>query len=381
MQVILSVQSIHPPLTGIGRYAYELASRLSTASEISDLRFVNGARQVPHPDDQLNRPSMLRQLGRWAPFKSHARRAYHAACNYYAEYQFRKLAPHYVYHEPNYILGEYSGPSIATIHDLSHIHYPEFHPSDRIDFLNRELPKTLDKAQHLITVSEFVRQEMISLLGIPPHRVTAIHNGVDSRFCPMTEEQTLPVRQKYGLADARYLLVVATLEPRKNLSRLLDAYMMLSSRIRQRHPLVLVGAKGWQDSELNQRLHALLANGMVRKLGYVDDIDLPALYAGAHAFAFPSLYEGFGLPVLEAIASGIPTLTSHCSSLPEVVGNSGVTINPLDVDALREGLVELLENTSWREFASQAGPLHAKQFSWEQCVQRTVDVYGHVARL
>jgi alpha-1,3-rhamnosyl/mannosyltransferase len=170
-------------------------------------------------------------------------------------------------------------------------------------------------------------------------------------------------------------LAVSTLEPRKNLPRLLMAYARLPEALRARHPLALVGAKGWLNAELEQHLAPLERTGQLRRLGYVSQEDLPALYAGAHAFAYPSLYEGFGLPLLEAMASGAPALSSRCSSLPEVAGAAALLIDPEDLDALTAGLERLLDDAPWRVQARARGLEQARRFSWERCVEDTVAVY------
>lgn len=379
MHVILSVQSIHPPLTGIGRYAFELAQRLPLQQDVETLRLMSGPRQIANVESLVTGPSTLQKIKRWVPFKPLLRRLYYAGRNAGSAQALTSLGQHYVYHEPSYILGPYDGPSVATVHDLSHMHYPEFHPASRVEYLSRELPRTIERATHLITVSEFVRQEMIDILGISPDKVTAVLNGVDERFVPMSPAQTLAVRRRYELDDVDYLLVVATLEPRKNLGRLLSAYAGLPEAVRRRHPLVVVGARGWRDEALNQQLERMIATGDVRKLGYVHDDDLPALYAGAHSFTYPSVYEGFGLPVLEAMACGIPVMTSQASSMPEVLGDTGLAVDPLDVDAMREGLRKLLEDDEFRAFSAKAGPQRAKGLGWDKCVAETVQVYRKIA--
>ncbi|MEO5561233.1 MAG: glycosyltransferase family 1 protein, partial [Dokdonella sp.] len=191
-----------------------------------------------------------------------------------------------------------------------------------------------------------------------------------------------PVLARHGLADRAYLLVVATQEPRKNLVRLARAYAALPIALRARHPLVIVGARGWLNAELEAALAPLEAHGEARRLGYVAEDDLPLIYAGAHAFAFPSLYEGFGLPVLEAIASGVPTLTSNVSSLPEIardaVGAITLNVDPFDETALRGGLERVLQDSAWRDQASPRGIARARAFSWSRCVEQTVSVYREV---
>lgn len=379
MHIILGAQSIHPPLTGIGRYAYELATHLRTVEDIDSLRFLSGFRLLDSVDELLAKAPVHHRYRRWIPFKSALRRIYHAGRDFYADRILPLKTRDSILHEPNYILSRFDGPCVATIHDLSHIHFPDFHPADRVAFLERELPRTLERASHLITVSEFVRREMIDLLGLPPERITTVHNGVDERFAPLPAARIAPVRQRYLLGDAAYLLVVATLEPRKNLGRLLDAFMGLPASIRQRHPLVLAGARGWHDEALHARLTRLTASGDVIRLGFVNEEDLPALYAGAHAFAFPSIYEGFGLPVLEAMACGVPVMTSDTSSLPEVVGDCGLCVNPQDVEAMHEGLLRLIEDEAFRERARAAGVVRARRLSWHKCAAETAAVYRKIA--
>ena len=180
---------------------------------------------------------------------------------------------------------------------------------------------------------------------------------------------------RYHLANSSYLLVVATLEPRKNLLRLADAYSRLPSVLQRRHPLIIIGARGWLTDELEKRLAPMERKDQVRRLGYIPQEDLPLLYAGAWAFAFPSIYEGFGLPLLEAMRSGIPTLTANRSSLPEIAGDAALLVDPEDVNAITAGLERLLTDAQWRAQAIKKGLQQAGSFSWERCIEETVAVY------
>jgi alpha-1,3-rhamnosyl/mannosyltransferase len=286
---------------------------------------------------------------------------------------------HYILHSPNYILLPFDGPAVATIHDLSYLHYPQHHPRERILFMERHLPRTLAQASAIICDSTFIRAEIIALLGVPAEKVTAVPLGVDRTFHPRDPATLRPVLTRYHLDGWAYLLAVSTLEPRKNLPRLLMAYARLPEALRARHPLALVGAKGWLNTELEQHLAPLERTGQLRRLGYVPQEDLPALYAGAHAFAYPSLYEGFGLPLLEAMASGVPALSSQRSSLPEVAGAAALLIDPEDIDDLTTGLERLLDDVAWRTQARVQGLAQARRFSWEGCVEDTVAVYRSLA--
>jgi alpha-1,3-rhamnosyl/mannosyltransferase len=267
---------------------------------------------------------------------------------------------------------------VATIHDLSHIHYPDFHPRERVRFMERQLPRTLARANRLLTDSEFVRQELVALLGVSPERVTAIPLGVDVCFKPRGAEETGPVVGGYGLAPDRYVLAVATLEPRKNLAGLLRAFSRLPEKLRRRYPLALAGGRGWRCGSLESMMHALESAGEVRRLGYVPAGDLPLLYAGATAFAYPSFYEGFGLPPLEAMASGVPVLSSCGSSMSEVVGEAGILVDPHDDEAMVRELARLLEDAELRRNLARKGLDRAAMFSWKNCVLDTVDVYRQV---
>jgi alpha-1,3-rhamnosyl/mannosyltransferase len=310
-----------------------------------------------------------------------------------AAYQLRTLVTNYkfkraikqtsngdaLYHEPNYILKPFSGCSITTIHDLSHIHYPQYHPKERVRFLERELPRTLQRADHIVTDSEFIRNEVIEILGVDAQRVTAIPLGVGGYFHPRSSEEVGSVLDSYRLNYGEYLLTVATLEPRKNLDGLLDAFLRLPEPLRKRYPLIFVGGHGWQSHRLDQRLTDLELKGEVRRLGYVADEHLPALYSGARGFVFPSFYEGFGLPPLEAMASGVPVLTADNSAMAEVVGQAGILIDAENNDDLLVGLERLLTDEKFRQCAVEDGLEQAQKFSWPGCVEKTVKLYKKAA--
>ncbi|HRY16716.1 MAG TPA: glycosyltransferase family 1 protein [Candidatus Competibacteraceae bacterium] len=374
MKLILNVDAITHPLTGIGQYALRLARGLRAHPAIEETRFYSAYRWIDDPEQVLaaNRP--IARIRRWIPFKPLALNLYGAVRSRAFLWQTRALK-HYLLHSPNYILLPFDGPAVATIHDLSYLHYPQHHPRERILFMERNMPRTLAQAAAIICDSQFIRQEIISILGVPADKVVDVPLGVDQTFHPREITTLRSVLNRYHLDGLAYLLAVSTLEPRKNLPRLLIAYARLPEALRARHPLALVGAKGWLNTELERHLAPLERTGQLRRLGYVPQDDLPALYAGAHAFAYPSLYEGFGLPLLEAMASGIPALSSHRSSLPQVAGDAALLINPEDIDDLTAGLEHLLSDELWRAAARPRGLEQARRFSWERCVEETIAVY------
>ena len=374
MNLILGVDAIVPPLTGIGHYALHLARGLRRRTDIADLRYFAGWRWLADPEQALAANRALAMAQRRIPFKTLAFNLYQQARDVAFRWQSHSLRG-YLFHAPNYILPTSANPGVATIHDLSHLRYPHFHPRERIAYLERRLPDTLRRAGCLISDSEFIRQEIITLLGVAPQRVRTIPLGVDPVFHPRSTPELQPVLDRYRLAGLPYLLVVATLEPRKNLARMVAAYTRLPAALRRRHPLALAGAPGWLSADLERAIEPLERAGQARRLGYVPQSDLPLLYAGAFAFAYPSLYEGFGLPVLEALASGVPTLSSDRASLPEVAGAAALYVDPEDVDHLSVGLERLLTDDPWRAAAVTAGLLQARRFSWERCVDQTVAAY------
>jgi alpha-1,3-rhamnosyl/mannosyltransferase len=374
MRVIFNVDAITAPLTGIGRYALELAQGLARNVAIDELRLYSAYRWVDDPGSALSANRALAAVRRSVPFKTSALELYTQMRGALFRWHTRRLSG-WILHTPNYVLMPFDGPALTTVHDLSWLSYPEAHPVERVRFLDRHLPRTLERADRVLTDSEFIAAEIASRFGVPRGKIRAIPLGVDAAYRPRNRDEIAPVLEKHGLRDRAYLLVVATLEPRKNLERLARAYAALPSALKARHPLAIVGARGWLNRDLERMLTPLEADGAVRRLGYVAENELPSIYAGAHAFAFPSLYEGFGLPVLEAMASGVPVLTSNVSSLPEVAGDAALTVDPLDERALGEGLVRLLEDDAWREPAAARGLLRASAYPWSRCVEATIDAY------
>lgn len=376
MEILFGAHCIRYPMSGIGRYAYRLGLELEKRSDVT-LNYFSGTKVIERPDPLCEPVTPLNRntLKRFIPFKYHVRRFYHRWKDACAQAEFSRLRDEYLFHEPNYMLGAYQGPSIITVHDLSHIHHPECHPEDRIRFFNEHLPTSIERACHILTVSEFVREELISLLGISADKVTTTHNGVDESYHPRDEVQCCEALARYGLTYQRYLLVVGTVEPRKNLRRLVNAYLMLPKVLQQAYPLLLVGGKGWESPEFYAQLDRLQAAGSLIWPGYVTEVDLPVLYAGAKALAFPSIYEGFGLPVLEAMASGVPALAAQQSAPAEILGEAGMLVDTLDEQAMADGLQRMLEDEQWAQQARALGLMRARQFTWQACAEVTAGVY------
>lgn len=264
-------------------------------------------------------------------------------------------------------------PYVITVHDASALLYPRYHPLRRRLLVDPLLPLSARRAAAVITVSHAARRDLIRMLDLPPTKVHVVYNAPPRDFEPVTDESRLEAtRRKYGLRR-EFLLYVGTLEPRKNLIRLVRAFAEVR-RQGQGCDLVLVGARGWLMRGFREEIQALGIGDAVRFCNYVPTQDLPVLYSLATLFVYPSLYEGFGMPVLEAMASGAPVLAANRSSLPEVCGNSALLVEP-DEESLAAGLLALLEDEKAREALRARGLRRAKQFSWDRAASETAAIY------
>lgn len=265
---------------------------------------------------------------------------------------------------------------VLTIHDAIPYVCPQ--TSTRLDWLifHGWLPWAVRRADAIVTVSRRSREDIVTHLPVSPERVAVVPLAADQRFRPMKKAEIEPVLRGCGI-ERPYILYVGSLESRKNLPRLLEAY----DRLRQRSTpwkLVVVGARKWKSSPIFDTVHRLGLEPYVQFTGYVPDEHLPALYSGADLFVFPSLYEGFGLPPLEAMACGTPVVCSNAASLPEVVGDAAVTVDPYDVDALAEAMHRVLADRELREDLRARGLARARQFTWERTARETLAVYREV---
>ena len=375
LKVILNVDAITQPITGIGQYTLNLGQRLQQMPTIEQLRLFAADRWVSELNPNAPHSRWLGRLRRWVPFKS-------LALNAYAKRRaskFTQLASgleDHVLHSPNFVLMPFDGPSVATFHDLSFVHYRDTQPAYRLRFLDREIPKTLAQAQVLITPSAHVKQEIIDHYGFPAERIHVTPLGVAAGFKPRDQQTVHATLVQQGLKYNSYVLSVATTEPRKNLERLLTAYAQLPAPSRQSFPLVLVGSTGWLNQQLNQTIQSLVKAGEIKSLGYVDEKTLQHLYAGARVVALPSLYEGFGLPVIEAMASGTAVLTSAGSAMQEVAAGHACLCDPLAVDDMAAGLQNLLEDDKQAASLASAGLAHSQSFSWQRCAELTAAAYA-----
>ncbi|MDI9778889.1 glycosyltransferase family 1 protein [Pseudomonas putida] len=378
MKLILSVEPVRFPLTGIGRYTFELATRLQRSSEITDLRFFAGRRFLSALPTAAEQSDAVHGLKRFVQKNAVAVEAYRRLMPYLRKRALKGHEDH-LYHSPNYYLPPFAGRSVATFHDLSPFTWAHCHAPQIARYLQKELKLTLERADALITDSDYTRQELADYFAWPIERIHAVPLASSPEFFPRSAEALRETLARHGLEAGGYSLFVGTIEPRKNLDTLLDAYGKLPLALRKRWPLILTGYHGWRSEAIHQRIAQAQQQGWARYLGFAASEDLPLLYAGARLFTFPSHYEGFGLPVLEAMSSGVPVVCSNSSSLPEVAGQAALMCAPDDVDGLSALLRQGLEDDSWRLAAVEQGLRHAAGFSWERCAQATIEVYQKVS--
>lgn len=235
-------------------------------------------------------------------------------------------------------------------------------------------------ADAIITISESTKRDILRLFQYDHKRIHVTPLSVDQKFRPAhSKSETARVREKYSL-PRQFILYVGTIEPRKNVSGTAKAYSMLPPELRKKYPLIIAGSKGWYAESILDEIHALGISDDIRLTGFVDDRDLPTLMAMAELFVFPSLYEGFGYPVLEAMASGVPVITSTSSSLPEVIGDAGILVEPDDLKGISNAMRKILRNPRFRRSLRNKGLKRARQFSWEKTARRTLEVFESVYR-
>lgn len=286
-----------------------------------------------------------------------------------------------LFHEPHYVLPPFVGcPSVVTIHDCIHLMFPQYLPN-RFAWLYARafLWSAAHRSARVLTVSEASKRDILRFYDIPPEKIEVIPNAIDDRFgIPPPEEEIVRVRERYQL-QRPFILYVGNIKPHKNLDRLIEAFALLRGEGFEHLSLLIIGDEISRYPRLRRTVQRHKLQKHVRFLGFVPDQTLAVLYRLASVFVFPSLYEGFGLPPLEAMASGTPVVTSNVSSLPEVVGDAAVLIDPYDPAAIAGGVREVLTDPDLRAALVAKGLARARAFSWEQSVRRIREIYGQVA--
>lgn len=375
MRVALDVSVLQAPRTGIGEYALQLGRALQQHPELELALFDGLVWRTDLPISPRPGYSRISRLAKAAIPGAYRLRRQLMQRRF--DQGSRRLQPH-IYHQPTLWPLQFDGPTIMTLHDLTHIHYPETQPADRLREIERQLPAALDRASRILVDSRFIAEEVIHHYGVAEYKLQVAPLGHASRFQPRSERQLQATLEAHQLHMRSYYLCLGTLEPRKNLDTAITAYLGLPADIRQRVPMVIIGGQGWHRKQLQLIPQQARSSGQIRLLGYQDDLTTAELLAGAHALLFPSLYEGFGLPVLEAMASGTPVIASNRGAIPEVAGNAASYADPQDVDSWRARMRELLEDKLLHATLIEQGMRRARQFSWERCARIALDTYKAV---
>lgn len=295
------------------------------------------------------------------------------------------LGPIDLYHSPDFVLPPVSGgiPTILTVHDLSFLRYPATFPDKLVAYLNRVVPWSIRRATHVLADSMSTGDDLQAFWGVAEDKITVLYSGVNERFKPVTDEaEKAAVRARLGLGDEPLILAVGTVQPRKNYPFLIRAFRPVADRYP--HTLAIAGGQGWLSEALPAEIERQGLAGRVRLIGFVEDADLPALYSTADLLAFPTLYEGFGLPLLEAMACGTPVISSDASSLPEVARSDGseaaILISPHDEAAWSREMIRLLSDPELRSRLIAAGFAQASRFSWQATARQLAALYRTLLR-
>lgn len=292
-----------------------------------------------------------------------------------------------IFHSPDFVLPPvWRARTVLTIHDLSFLTTPETPDPSLREYLTQAVPRAVARADHILADSRSTKDDLVAHMDVEPQRITVAYPGVDSRFRPLDEpasaEVCARVRARYELSRP-FILSVGTLQPRKNYPALIEAFARLcrgeEGWIDDPPLLVIAGGEGWLYEEIYATVERLGVGDRVRFLGFVPDEDLPALYNAAEVLAMPSLYEGFGLPVLEALACGTPVVTSDVSSLPEVAGDAALLVPPDDVEGLSQALDRTLTDDELRATLRERGLSQAQRFTWQRTAETALDVYRRLA--
>jgi alpha-1,3-rhamnosyl/mannosyltransferase len=382
MRVVVNGLAALKPKTGVGHHVAELAAALARDFPADGFTLYPGdllsgvGRRVNRAPQGSGTPG---RRGWRAKFFGAAKSAGKAATAWHFA-AFTRASRFDLYHEPNFVPFPSRLPTVLTVHDLSVLKYPQWHPADRVRMHEKHFRRGLGRADHVIVVSEAVRSEVVGELWFPPDKVTAVPNGVGPAFRPLPAEAVEPVRRRYGLPD-RFFLCVGTIEPRKNLGTAMRAFADLPAKARSECPLVLAGPWGWRSDADREFFDTAAAPAGARHLGYVPDADLPALYNAALGLVYPSHYEGFGLPPLEMLACGGAVLASTAAAVREVCGRHAASIDPDDVAGWRDALHRLATDSDYRSVLAAGGVEHAARFTWSRAAAETMAVYRRVLGL
>ena len=389
MKLLVNLSSLNHPLTGIGEYTLNLVKEMLDDDQVQDIKGIRSSRYLDRHQisvliaaleqgHQTDQP-LTRYLKKMSRLKLIARIA-RKAINAYREISFRfyrNMLKHYIYWEPNYICLNHQGVCVPTVHDLSHLICPQFHPKARVKYLKAELPRTLARAKHVIVVSQYTKQSVMEHFDLDDQQITVVPPSVKSEYYPRTASECAQLKKRLGLPE-NFILFVGTLEPRKNLQGLLLAYKLLSTELKSQYPLVLSGKKGWLLEDIEQILQPMLDSGEVIWLGFVKSGDLPVLYSSATAFTYVSHFEGFGMPIAEAMACGTAVIASDNTAMKEASGGAVCIVSPHSIGSIAQGMRKVLLDSSYRIECETKGLEISKNRSWKVSKQLLVTALSNL---
>jgi glycosyltransferase involved in cell wall biosynthesis len=364
MRIGIDVRIVHYARGGISNYVKHLLDALAALDADTEYYVLHSRKDDAPP---LPGPN-FHSVACWTP-------SHHRLERWVLSLEIARLGLD-VLHSPDFIPPAFGyRRSVITIHDLNFLYYPQFLTDESYRYYNDQIEWAVEQAHHILVDSYATKTDLVKLLQTPAEKVSVVHLAADSAFRPLPEEKSRQVASRYDL-NTDFLLFLGTLEPRKNVPGLLRAYrMMLNNSGVTPPPLVLIGGKGWLYDDIFEYVETLSLGDHLRFLHQVPDEDLPGLYNAASVLTTPSFYEGFGLPALEAMACGTPVVVADRASLPEVVGEAGLLVNPDDPHDIAQALTRALTDESLRAEMRERGLSRARRFSWTRAAQKTLDVY------
>lgn len=390
MRVVVNQLAALGQKTGVGHYTSQLLRCLRTQAQPGEIdAFPEGwLRRVretftnvrPYLEGKTSRVSRTREGTGHDSWRSRALSLLRQAGRTLNAVQFRRTCKqkgYTLYHEPNFIPLPSDLPTVVTVHDLSVINHPEWHPLDRVRYFEKHFLNGLNRCTHFLAISEYARQELISTLNLPPHKVTCTYMGMRPGLTPRPREEVASVLKKLNL-PSQYLLYLGTIEPRKNVLTLLRAYCALPANLRSEWPLLLVGSWGWNTGAVAGYYDEIARHSGVIHVGYIADEDIPALYSGARVLAYPSVYEGFGMPPLEMMACGGAVIAGTAGSVVETVGGKALLLSPRDIEGWRDALKRVITDDDWWQSFRKDAEATARPFNWEACAAKTLEVYRQI---
>ncbi len=370
MRIAIDARMLADTLTGVGRYLLNLIKHLAEIDKKNDYLILAVSRLSPdHFLNKFQAPNFEKIIVK-TPIVS--------LRQHFTIPPILRREKIDIFHYPQFDLPFFQRrKSVITIYDLNVLQIADYFPKQR--FIRRTYSRwitkiSLQKAEKVIAISQSTKGDIIRYFKTPEEKIEVIYGAVDEHFHPLPQKETRKKLEKYSLSSP-YLLYVGVHRAHKNLLRLLEAYRLLKENGRITHKLVIVGEKDPRFLQAKWKVEKLGLDGEVIFTGYLPEEDLPYFYNGATLFIFPSLYEGFGMPVLEAMACGTPVVCSHTSSLPEIAGEAAIFVDPHNIEAMAEGMKKVIDDGGLRKRLSLAGLEQAKRFSWHRTAQKTLEVY------